>query len=88
LQPQPLPPLLLHATQPQTATKKVYFIGHSLGGAMASIAAVRFQHLVRKSVAAEVGGVWLFGCPRVGNAVSSVMWASPVMHTWRAPTRR
>lgn len=46
--------------------KQVFFIGHSLGASIASIAALRSNHLWRGSDT-EVGGVWLFGCPRVGN---------------------
>lgn len=41
-------------------------VGHSLGGAMAAIGALRMNYLWRDSEN-EVGGVWLFGCPRVGN---------------------
>jgi hypothetical protein len=35
---------------------------------MASIAALRMHYLLKQTrTGAEVGGVWLFGCPRVGN---------------------
>lgn len=51
---------------PQTDTGKIYVMGHSLGAAMAAVAAVRMQHLFH-GTEYSVGGVWLFGCPRVGN---------------------
>lgn len=58
--------LLLSALQ--TDAKKVYVVGHSLGGAMAAIAALRLNYLLKNTdTGAEVGGVWLFGCPRIGN---------------------
>lgn len=48
----------------------VHFLGHSLGGALAAIAALRFDHLWRSSGirTAAVAGVHLFGCPRIGDA--------------------
>lgn len=44
---------------------EVYLIGHSLGAAIASIAALRLNMLLPK--AAHIKGVWLFGSPRVGG---------------------
>lgn len=52
--------------RPQSAVKKLYLVGHSLGASMASIAALRLNYLYG-STEYEIGGVWLYGCPRVGN---------------------
>lgn len=41
-------------------------VGHSLGAAMAAIAALRLNHLLQ-ATDARIGGVWLFGCPRIGD---------------------
>lgn len=53
------------------SNQSVYFIGHSLGGALAAIGALRMNYLWRvsnaSSTTAQVAGVWLFGCPRIGN---------------------
>jgi len=46
-------------------TKSVYFTGHSLGAAMATLAAVRTSRL---SNFPEVNGLYTFGSPKVGNA--------------------
>ncbi|KAF8058124.1 hypothetical protein HT031_005784 [Scenedesmus sp. PABB004] len=51
------------------AAQRVYLIGHSLGGALAAIGALRLRHVfAQRGGAGEVAGVWLFGCPRVGDA--------------------
>lgn len=50
-----------------TPSGEVYVIGHSLGAAMASLAALRLNAVLPKG-RARVAGVWLFGSPRVGNA--------------------
>jgi predicted lipase len=44
---------------------RVYFLGHSLGGAMAAIAAP----LMKAQLNLEDVRLWTFGCPRVGNQV-------------------
>lgn len=44
----------------------VWFTGHSLGGALAVLAAYRLRHC-EKAVAPTIGGVYTFGQPRVGN---------------------
>lgn len=44
--------------------KKVYFTGHSLGAAIATLAAVRTSRL---SFFPEVSGLYTFGSPKVGN---------------------
>lgn len=46
---------------------EIYITGHSLGAAVASIAALRLNVLLPKG-RARVAGVWVFGSPRVGNA--------------------
>ena len=53
----------LLAEKPRT----VFFIGHSLGGALAPVAADLFL----KGVIGEVGGVYTFGEPRVGGGTFS-----------------
>lgn len=45
---------------------EVYVVGHSLGAALASLAALQLDTLLPKG-RAHVQGVWLFGCPRVGD---------------------
>lgn len=47
----------------------VWITGHSLGGALAMLAAYRMQ--VAESPAIQVAGVYTFGQPRVGNAAWS-----------------
>lgn len=49
----------------QAPNGKVFIAGHSLGAALASIAALRLTRVLPSSN--EVGGVWLYGSPRVGN---------------------
>jgi pimeloyl-ACP methyl ester carboxylesterase len=57
----------------QTETNKLYVVGHSLGGAMAAVAALHLSYLLRSTqTGADVGGVWLFGCPRIGNEAWSI----------------
>lgn len=55
-----LEPLIRNATAP------IWFTGHSLGGALALLAAYRLQH---STLADEhsIGGVYTFGQPRVGD---------------------
>ena len=47
--------------QVQTSQRPVWFAGHSLGGALATLAATAYG-------AANVQGLYTFGSPRVGNA--------------------
>ena len=51
-------------------TKTFWFTGHSLGAALATIAADRFG-------ADTVGGVYTFGSPRVGDDVFQASFAAP-----------
>ena len=52
---------LLHKQPAQ----RVYFLGHSLGAAMAAIAAP----LMKSKLRLPDVRLWTFGCPRVGNVV-------------------
>jgi pimeloyl-ACP methyl ester carboxylesterase len=49
----------------EVPTGKVYVVGHSLGAALASIAALRLSRTL--PAPAEVAGVWLLAAPRAGN---------------------
>lgn len=62
------------------ANKRVYFIGHSLGGALAAIGALRSQFRWQTAGSPnQVAGVWLFGCPRVGNAGWQALYNSQLL---------
>lgn len=60
----PLPQLLLL----QVPSKEVYVVGHSLGAAMGSVAALRMNAVLPRGVS----GVFMFAAPRAGNAA----WAT------------
>jgi pimeloyl-ACP methyl ester carboxylesterase len=47
----------------QTNNQKVYLTGHSLGGALATLCAYRFQRVG----SVPVSGVYVFGSPRIGD---------------------
>ncbi len=49
---------------PECGQRPLWFTGHSLGGAMAVLAAVR---LINEKPQAELGGIYTFGQPMVGN---------------------
>jgi pimeloyl-ACP methyl ester carboxylesterase len=60
--------------------KRVYFIGHSLGGALAAIGALRSHHRWQTTASPnQVAGVWLFGCPRIGNAGWQTLYNSQLL---------
>lgn len=63
-----LPVLVLLTLLPQVPSKEVYIVGHSLGAAMGSIAALRLNSMLPQGVA----GAWLYAAPRAGNAA----WAA------------
>jgi len=48
----------------RTNQQKVWFTGHSLGGALAALAAARMLLLLTPT---DIGGVYTFGQPRVGD---------------------
>ncbi len=52
--------------------KTIWFTGHSLGAALATLAADRFG-------AGKAGGLYTFGSPRVGDDVFKANFASPVL---------
>ncbi|KAF6262704.1 Alpha/Beta hydrolase protein [Scenedesmus sp. NREL 46B-D3] len=52
----------------QAPGSRIYVLGHSLGAAIASIAALRLQRGGVLAGAADVAGVWLLAAPRAGNA--------------------
>jgi predicted lipase len=56
-------------------SRKVYFLGHSLGAAMAAIAAP----MMKATLHIDDVRLWTFGCPRVGNEVCC---ASSLPHTF------
>ncbi|HSU67742.1 MAG TPA: lipase family protein, partial [Tepidisphaeraceae bacterium] len=53
---------LISAKLPHTSSARVWVTGHSLGGAMATLAALRLA-----TEGLDVRGVYTFGSPRVGN---------------------
>lgn len=74
--PFPVAALLPHAKQ--VPSGKVYVVGHSLGAAIASIAALRLNRMLPKS--AEVAGVWLFASPRSGNPAWKALYNAVLQH--------
>lgn len=71
--------LPISSTSQQSQIKRVYIIGHSLGAAMAAIAALRLNYMFRHTDN-EVGGVWLYGCPRVGNKAWAEEYNRRLLH--------
>lgn len=59
-------------THTQAPNGKVYIVGHSLGAALASVAALRLTATLPSST--EVAGVWLYGSPRAGNPTWKAMY--------------
>lgn len=57
--------MLLQAANP-SSSPQIFITGHSLGGALASVAALKLH--TSAAFRGMVGGVWTFGAPRVGNA--------------------
>lgn len=57
----------LHGRFPRA---RIAFAGHSLGGALAQLAAARFETLRKSSSSSlpELTGVYTFGGPRVGSS--------------------
>lgn len=68
----PLPPPLLL----QVPSKEVYIVGHSLGAAMGSIAALRMTTILPRGIA----GVFMFAAPRAGNAAWAAAYNKALMH--------
>jgi triacylglycerol lipase len=58
-------PNVVEKIKKSRGVKKVYFTGHSLGAAMATLAAVRTSRL---SFFPKVEGLYTFGSPKVGNS--------------------
>ena len=59
--------------------KKVYITGHSLGGALAILAAYDLAQLY----ATRTFVIYTFGCPRIGNHVFSDAYAKVCPWTYR-----
>jgi len=55
----------------QNGDRKVFLTGHSLGGALATLCAYRFQ----KVGGIDVSGVYTFGAPRVGDKEFSIQYS-------------
>jgi pimeloyl-ACP methyl ester carboxylesterase len=51
----------------QAPGSKIYVLGHSLGAALASVAALRLHRGGVLPSSADVAGVWLLAAPRAGN---------------------
>lgn len=62
-----LVPVLMQAPQ-----GKIFFAGHSLGAALAAIAALQLSFTLPPGN--EVAGVWLLGSPRIGNPTWKAMY--------------
>jgi hypothetical protein len=58
---------------------RILFTGHSLGGALASIAAAHYTHQLPTTKVA----VHTFGCPRVGNKAFCRFYSELVSEHWR-----
>eukprot|EP00468_Gymnochlora_sp_CCMP2014_P008174 CAMPEP_0167758408 /NCGR_PEP_ID=MMETSP0110_2-20121227/10451_1 /TAXON_ID=629695 /ORGANISM="Gymnochlora sp., Strain CCMP2014" /LENGTH=169 /DNA_ID=CAMNT_0007644679 /DNA_START=478 /DNA_END=987 /DNA_ORIENTATION=- len=58
--------------------------GHSLGGALATIAAFDLTHMHEK----QVHSVWTYGEPRNGNSIFSERYAKIIPTHWRHTHRR
>jgi len=60
----------------QVPSKEVYVVGHSLGAAMGSIAALRMNAVLPRGVA----GAFLFAAPRAGNAAWAAAYNKQLQH--------
>ena len=65
------------AAEGDDAKMPIYFTGHSLGGALAVLAATRFLAGSREN-SQRFGGLHTFGQPRVGNTAFAD-WATPLL---------
>jgi triacylglycerol lipase len=52
-------------TQENKSKPKMYFAGHSLGGAIAQLMALGYS---LHNNSCNINGIYLYGCPRIGNA--------------------
>ena len=71
----------LLAERSASACKNVLTTGHSLGGAVASLAAFAIAKRCRGIPHGRVG-CYTFGCPRVGNHAFAKAYAEAVPNTW------
>ena len=71
----------LLAERSASACKNVLTTGHSLGGAVASLAAFDIAKRCRGIPHGRVG-CYTFGCPRVGNHAFAKAYAEAVPNTW------
>ncbi len=65
---------------PVTADTRIHFTGHSLGGALATLAAALFVHEYDQIL---VASLTTFGCPRVGNGTFA-RWLGRLIGDWTA----
>ena len=59
-------PVLAKVNTLRDNNQPIYLTGHSLGGALAVLAAMRF--VVQNDIADAIGGIYTYGQPRAGNA--------------------
>ena len=73
-------PRIRQIIQQHGGNRKIWFTGHSLGGAVAVLSAM----YVEKEMRREVQGVYIYGAPPVGNAnwASAYRRAIPNTHRW------
>ncbi|KAF6266166.1 Alpha/Beta hydrolase protein [Scenedesmus sp. NREL 46B-D3] len=71
---------IVQAYLKQVPSGEVYLVGHSLGAAVASIAALRLRAVLAAGRAkGKVSGVWLFASPRPGNAAFAQAYNSALL---------
>lgn len=70
-------PTALRQLRTKSAGRKVYFTGHSLGGALTTLAAERWR-----ARGGAVQGVYTYGCPRVGDSRFQTRYGIPNHHRY------
>jgi triacylglycerol lipase len=72
-------PDLVKAIQKYPSNKKIVFVGHSRGGALAAISALMFSKLGFKDRIEFMG----FGMPRIGNEMFAKHFNENIPKSWR-----